>query len=187
MNSAMWPYPVRGKQYPKAQNRRPMNIQSQRPEICTNDSTKVRATIGAAMLFLVSLLGSMPCAASEGLLYASLVHCMDLQERTTQQLAVCATKFPAVSGRTNASLALWLKRNSVDFGRVAKECEGQLRKLLPDSNDFNRYVKNMRNHWTESLSVTNYRYSDVTKCEKELVSLEDESNDLKSWPTLTPK
>ena len=178
---------MRGKRCEKILNRRNMNIQSPKLHIRSDSSTKVHATIGSVMIICFSLLGSMPCAASEGLLYASLVHCMDLQERTTQQFTVCATKFPAVSGRANASLALWLKRNTADFGRVANQCEGQLRKLLPDSNEFNRYVKTMRNHWTESLTVTNYRYSDVTKCESDLLAIEDESSDLKSWPTSTPK
>ncbi len=71
----------------------------------------------------------------------------------------------------------WLKRNSSEIARVSRQCEVEFRQLVPDPAEFDSRTKSLKGMFDQSHKRS-VRLNGVAGCEKELSSIENESNDL---------
>lgn len=130
-----------------------------------------------AFCVVLSLFFSFPSEASKGNLLGAMYYCMSIKERTSFVVATCSGEFPELSGRANVALEAWLKRNSSQFARVTQQCEVEFRKLVPDPVEYESRAKSLKGMFDQSYKRS-IKLSGVAACEKELSSIENESNDL---------
>lgn len=115
--------------------------------------------------------------ASQGNLLGAMYFCVNMQERTSFVVGACSSEYPELSGRANVALEAWLKRNSSQFARVSQQCEVEFRKLVPDPAEFESRTKSLKGMFDHSYKRS-IKLNGIAGCEKDLSSIENESNDL---------